>query len=202
MLVVLDVLAAGLEGVGVGLMVPLLNGLTDTRAAATGNRVLDNLAAPFSKLPPDQMLPAFLLAIIGIVFLKSCIGYARQGMNERLRIRLDRGLQVRVMDQLLSVGYRYICERRSGDLLSHFNDHVPRTGIACRALLSQVSLVMMILVLKITSNNQKIYFLNQKYQTGVKRNLVHPFIDRYSLSVASCLLRLYCCFMLRKVYYN
>lgn len=146
MLVVLDCLGAALEGLGVGLMVPLLKGLTDTTALETGNRFLDALSAPFSALPEGQRLSAFLLAIVGVVFLKNSVGYARQILSERLRICLDKSLQVRVMDQLLRVGYRFICERRSGDLLSHFNDHVPRTGIACRALLSQVSVVLMILV--------------------------------------------------------
>lgn len=138
----LNLICAGLEGLGVGLIAPLLNGLGGTGSLETGNRALDILARPFEGLPVEERLPWLLGVIFGLMLVKNAVGYARLLLNERLRIRMDRDLRRQLFDQLLGVEYRFILRQRSGDLLNHFEDSVPRTGMACRALLAQIPVLL------------------------------------------------------------
>ena len=144
--VALSICHALLEGLGVGLLVPLLQNLEGAQAGSTGNRIVDLLNAPFRNIPIERRLQAVVLTMFVIVFLKNVLGYFYSLLDEWFRVKVMRDLRVKVYDQLLSVGYQFISEMRAGDFLSSFNNDIPRTGTAVRALLMQVSVVCMLSV--------------------------------------------------------
>src|SRR6185436_20753538 len=72
MLVVLGTAAALLEGVSLGLCIPLFRSLDDPGStAAVGGRLGALLDAPFADLAPDARLRAVLLVIFGLVVLRN-----------------------------------------------------------------------------------------------------------------------------------
>lgn len=144
--VLLSICHALLEGLGVGLLVPLLQNLEGNETISTNNRIVNLLNAPFQDIPIDRRLQFIVMTMFVIVFVKNVFSYFFSLLDEWFRVKVMRDLRVKVYDQLLSVGYQFISEMRAGDFLSSFNNDIPRTGTAVRALLMQVSVCCMLAV--------------------------------------------------------
>lgn len=136
-LVALGILASLFEAVGVGLIIPVLQTLSDRPGDAgllTGNFFVDLLSRPFVVIPPERRLQVIVAAILVLILLKNALTYALGVSTAWLQTRLERDLKVAVFDQLMRVSYRFIVERSAGDLLTQLSLETGRTGTAVQLI--------------------------------------------------------------------
>ena len=137
LLLVLGVLTALLEGVGLGLVVPILQGLSADGTLSTGNPVIDTLSQPFAGVSPSRRLQVLMVVLLGVTALKNAAMYGHTCLSSWLQINLMRNLRVQIFDQLLRVGYQYFSDRRAGDVWNDLTTETNRTAQALYVLVQQ-----------------------------------------------------------------
>ncbi|HCK08706.1 MAG TPA: ABC transporter ATP-binding protein [Candidatus Latescibacteria bacterium] len=153
---VLGVVSACLEGIGLGLMVPVLQNLTGEGPVRTGNALLDSLSRPFEGVAVERRVAVMMLVLVGVSVFRGGAVYGQTLLSEWVRLKLMRGLRARVYDQMLKVGYQYIARHRAGDLWNHLTEETNRTSQVVTSLMQQASLIFvaavgLILILAISS---------------------------------------------------
>lgn len=141
-LIVLGITASLFEAIGISLIVPVLQALSSQvngDASTAGNLLVDLLSRPFAGIPQKQRLPVIVAIMLVLILLKNVVTYALAVSTARLQIRLQRHLSMAVFDQLMRVGYRFIVERQTGDLLNHLNSETSRTGMALQVLIQMLT---------------------------------------------------------------
>lgn len=119
--VVLGILSSFAEGVGVALFIPFIQMFTERTAAATEEgtpfliQLLDRL---FANVPQDLHLAVICLAILGAVFLKVVLYYFHGLLLLYLDWKIGHQIRSGLTNQLLSISFRYIEKKDSGDLLN------------------------------------------------------------------------------------
>ena len=146
LLLALGVLSALLEGVGLGLLVPILHGLTTDGPPISGNPVIDFLSRPFLAVAAEKRLQVLMLALLSLTVLKNGMIYTHTVLTTWLRANLIRHLRCRIFDQFLRVGYQYVTERRSGDLYNDLVNETNRTGQVMASLVQQVAIVLVAVI--------------------------------------------------------
>ena len=77
-LVVLSILASLFEAIGVSLIIPVLQALSNQAndaALATGNYFVDLLSRPFAGVPPGKQLQVIAATMLGLILLKNIVTY-------------------------------------------------------------------------------------------------------------------------------
>ena len=143
---ILAVLAALLEGVGLGLLVPVLQSLTTNGSLASGNAVVDLLSRPFMSIPSQDRLPVLMLILLIITALKNGATYGHAYLGAWLRTNLMRNLRCRMFDQFLRVGYQFLAQCRAGDLWNDLTSETNRAGQVASALIQQAGIGFVIAV--------------------------------------------------------
>ena len=143
---ILAVLAALLEGAGLGLLVPVLQSLTTNGTLVSGNAVVDLLSRPFMLIPAGDRLPILMLILLIITALKNGATYGHTYLGAWLRTNLMRNLRCRMFDQFLRVGYQFLAERRAGDLWNDLTSETNRAGQVASALIQQAGIGFVIAV--------------------------------------------------------
>lgn len=134
-----------MEGVGLGLIVPILQGLTAGASLTSGNPIIDLLSRPFSALSAENRLRALMLFLLIATALKNGAVYGHTLLSAWLRVNLMRGLRCQMYDQLLRVGYQFLAERRAGDLWNDLTTETNRAGQVLAALIQQVAIGFVII---------------------------------------------------------
>lgn len=137
----LGVLLAFLEGVGLGLLVPILQGLTNNASVISGNPVIDWINRPFADVPTQARLQILMAVLLGVTVLKNGAAYGHTVLNEWLRVNLMRRLRCKIFDQLLHVGCEFLAERRSGDLWNELTTETNRTAQLAVTLVQQAAIL-------------------------------------------------------------
>jgi ATP-binding cassette, subfamily B, bacterial MsbA len=146
LLLLLGALSALLEGIGLGLLVPVLQGVGGDGQIGSGNPIIDGLSQPFLAVAPERRIQVLMAALVVLTLLKNCLVYSHSVGMAWLRMNLIRSLRCRIFDEFLSVGYQYITERRSGDLYNDLVNETNRAGQALSALIQQIAVVLIVLV--------------------------------------------------------
>lgn len=136
-LVVLGLAASLAEGVGIGLLIPLLDGVlygaAERTSAASGP--LAEMLQWFATVAAGERGMLFLgLIIVGLVALKTAILALDAVVSTGVIARAMRDLRVRLCDQLMRVGYEYFSRVPQGELVNLLDAQTYRASEALRAL--------------------------------------------------------------------
>lgn len=120
LLVLLGVLSALAEGIGISLFLPLLHGLDGASSAPpeTGTWLVDTLYGLFSDVPPETRLYLIAALIFGSVCGKSALQFANGLLLSWLDTRLSHQIRSRLHRQMLDVSYGYLERLEQGYLLN------------------------------------------------------------------------------------
>ena len=133
-LVVLGLLASFAEGMGVGLLIPLLDVLLgDARVAAAGpfTGLMQGLAAQVGE---QLRLVVLCLGILGLITLKVLVVWANVGLAAWLNGNVARDLRVTLFNQLLRVRYGFVASADQGHLVNVLAGQTHRVGDALMVL--------------------------------------------------------------------
>lgn len=115
-LFVLMILASLSEGIGLLLLVPLLEILDGVGGqAASQNALVQGLLRALSFVGLAPTIGGLLLAFLGLVLLRSLIQYSRERVGLSLQLQLVDRLRLRAYSALLGVEWRWIAASRRAD---------------------------------------------------------------------------------------
>jgi subfamily B ATP-binding cassette protein MsbA len=114
-LLVASLAAAITEGVGVSLLVPVLESF-GSKPVFADVPLLGRISAPFMALPVDQRLQWAAGCILVVVLLRGMLQYAVAFLGFTIPFRLQRRLSLRAYDALLQVEIGYINRNQAGVL--------------------------------------------------------------------------------------
>ena len=141
----LGFVGSALEGIGIGLIIPLIATLSSGGDIALGGS-LRPVAALVNYLPPRTRLAAISGAILGLIVLKNVIMYIYSvfaaGVDGRVRARIRCALA----DRLMSVGYPFFMVEDPAQLVNIFTAEAWSAYEAIRSLFSAVASVGALLV--------------------------------------------------------
>lgn len=116
-MVVLGLLEAVTEGLGISLFIPFLYSLdSQVVTPGEGGVLAETLNGFFAHIPAADRLAFVAGAIFALVLFKSAVSYGNGVLFSWVDSRLSHHLRCRVVDQLLRVGVRFIERSKSGKL--------------------------------------------------------------------------------------
>jgi ATP-binding cassette subfamily C protein len=121
----LIVLAGATDGLGLALLVPLLNSLGATDAAPQGGL--------FAFLP--RTLTGLLLVFLAIVLIRALVGRTRQMVTARLSFDFAVALRVRAYGAIARASWSYLRRQRAADFHALFSTEINRVEYATHLLL-------------------------------------------------------------------
>ena len=146
-LVLLGLAASLAEGLGIGLMIPLLDQMLQSSAEAESSGPLaEVLRTIASFVGGDHALLVLSVLIIGLVALKTLIMAVDAMVSTSLIARAMRDLRLALCEQLLSVGYEYFSRVPQGKLVNLMDSQTYRASEALRALTVLIGSLSMMVV--------------------------------------------------------
>ena len=138
-IVVLGLLRSLSEGVGIGLFIPLLDGLmTGARPRARGQWLVDTMERLFQGVPPDRRLAIIVLCVFAAVLAGALLGYLHGILFGWVNGNIAHDLRRRIFRQLLTVRFGFIERDRPGRLLNVLASDTWRTSDALSILVEQM----------------------------------------------------------------
>lgn len=131
--VVIGVLASLLEGLGIGLMIPLLQG----SGAPTGANgpVLGWLDRLTGLLPTDSRTGSITALILAAILLKIVLAYAFTGLAAWIKSRVQHDVRTRAYRQILALSQEYLDAQQGGVLLHTLTSAPLEAALGVYALL-------------------------------------------------------------------
>ena len=149
-LVVLGLTGSLMEGIGIGLMIPLLDVMTGAGGPGAAG-VLDRwMQAWAGQIAADSRVVMLCAAILLLIFVKTIVMLANARLGARLTATVTHELRVRLSRRLLDIGYLDFMRYDQGRLMSVLEAQTFRTGEAMTLLvqlLGAASAVIVFLVL-------------------------------------------------------
>ena len=116
---ILGLLQSFSEGVGIGLLIPLLSGLVaGPQLQPRGQWLVSKLGSLFQGVPPDRRLTAIVVCVFGAVLANAMLGYVNHLLYGWEDGNIVHTLRRRIFRQLLRVHFGFIERDRSGHLLN------------------------------------------------------------------------------------
>lgn len=138
---ILGIFSAILEGIGLGLVVPILQGLTDSTSLVSGNPIFDFLSRLFTSSSKENPLQILMLVLLAITILKNGAIYGHVLIVEWLRVNLIRHLRCQIFNQLLETRYQFFIQHRVGNLWNKLISETNRTSQVVVLMIQQTSLL-------------------------------------------------------------
>jgi subfamily B ATP-binding cassette protein MsbA len=126
--VVLGLLAALSEGVGLSLFMPLLYSIDGAFVGGEGGPLGDALAKIFAALPASERLLAISIGIMTLVFVKNLLLYLNEVLKSWIRTLMVHSLRSRVADRLLDGDIEWVERNDSGRLLNALQNQTQEVG--------------------------------------------------------------------------
>ena len=125
--VVLSLAAAVFEGVGIGLLVPFLNGLMEPESAAlsTGWHWFDEWILASNQSTVWRLYQVSLL-ILAAIWLRVTLGYFSAVSGVRLKESIAHKLRVELIQQIQNVSLSFFSKKKSGDFLNALTNQINR----------------------------------------------------------------------------
>jgi subfamily B ATP-binding cassette protein MsbA len=151
LLFVVMVLAAGAEGLGLSLVLPLLSALVGLEGAETGiDRYTDFL---FQLMPEAWRVEGLLVALTVAFLLKAVLMILHRGMTVHFAMRLREYWSTNIFNQYMAARYRYLVDQKQGVLINNAviePSHAAKAitmllELLCRVILCSVLLLMMVI---------------------------------------------------------
>lgn len=155
-IIVLGILASLAEGIGIGLFIPFLESLDQTRGfQESGSWLVDSMVRLFHRVAPEYRLLVISLCIFGSVVLKASLSYANQILVHWLHARIVHGVRSQILARLFTINYRFLESMETGRILNTLSNETPRSSEALAELVNFITkaftLVIYILLLLLIS---------------------------------------------------
>jgi subfamily B ATP-binding cassette protein MsbA len=126
LMAVLAVLASLFEGVGLTLIIPLVQSLGDGAQPAAAHGYLGTLQAFIDQFPPASRTAAVLALIFAAVVAKSIFSYANMAVLGVVYGRVSHRLRTAIFERILAIPLASVERQRSGKLLNTLNNETWR----------------------------------------------------------------------------
>jgi subfamily B ATP-binding cassette protein MsbA len=143
---ILYVVASLLEGLGLTLFIPLLQGVAASGAGPAGG-VEGRLITVFSGIPEDMRLPSIAATIFFCIVLKNVVAFANSSLFSVISSRISHRLRVEVFSQMVAVSPRWLQGRPTGEIINTLVGETWRTGSAMMSLVGLIGNISMAAVL-------------------------------------------------------
>lgn len=138
-LVALGLAASLAEGLGIGLIIPLLDNMLQGPSETAASGPLAEILRRVAAIVGGDHAPLVLsLLIVGLVALKTLIVALDVYVSTSIIARAMRDLRVALAQQLLSVGYEYFSRVPQGTLVNLLDSQTFRASEALRALTTMI----------------------------------------------------------------
>ena len=118
-IILLGLLQSFTEGVGIGLLIPLLSGLVaGPQLQPRGQWLIGKLGSLFEGVPADRRLTVIVLCVFGAVLANAILSYANHLLFAWEDGHIADDLRRRIFRQLLNVHFGFLERDRSGRLLN------------------------------------------------------------------------------------
>jgi subfamily B ATP-binding cassette protein MsbA len=128
-IILLGTVASLAEGIGIGLLIPLLGALMAGHAAQSG-MLTSRFYEYASIFPEDVRLIVITATIICLVVMKSMIHFGYLGILSWSSSKVAHDLRLRLFDQFLTVSYQYIAQKGQGSQINALEGQTYRVGQA------------------------------------------------------------------------
>lgn len=133
-LVVLGLVGSMMEGVGIGLMIPLLGVMIGAGGSGVAGVFDGWMQAWAGQIAADWRVVALCAAILVLILLKTIVMLANATLGARLTAIVTHDLRVQLSRRLLSIGYLDFLRYDQGRLMSVLEAQTYRTGEAMTLL--------------------------------------------------------------------
>ena len=136
--VLLGLAGAALEGLGIGLIIPLLGiimGHGDAQGMAGFSALFQKVGAGLGE---RERLIAISAAILGSILLKNLLGFANTLLTTHIYGKASYSIRSALSEQLLRVGYPFFLRQSPGRLLNIISNESWRASDAIQALLGSI----------------------------------------------------------------
>ncbi len=138
-IIVLGILSALSEGLGISLFIPLTQSLEQTNSqAVSGDFFVGFINRLFIQVSPNNRFLIIALCMFGSILLKSCLGYSNTLLLAWLNTRISHRLRSGIFKQLLNVSYSFIESNESGNLINTLATETWQTSRALGVLVNLI----------------------------------------------------------------
>jgi len=149
-IIILGILSALSEGLGISLFIPLLQSLDQTKSqVVSGDFFVFFVNRLFIHVLPNHRFLIITLCIFGSILLKNCLSYSNAILFAWLNSLISHRLRAGVFKQLLSVSYGFLESNELGKLMNTLATETWQTSRALGVLVSLVINVCTIFVFAI-----------------------------------------------------
>src|ERR1017187_1010382 len=123
------------EGVGIGLFIPLLNGLVaGTQPRGKSQWLVEKMDGLFRGVPPGRRLAVIVMCLFAAILATALLGYLHNILFAWVDGTIAHDLRRRIFRQLLTLNFGFIERQRSGRLLNVLGSDTWRTSEALTIL--------------------------------------------------------------------
>jgi subfamily B ATP-binding cassette protein MsbA len=146
-IIALGIMRSLTEGIGIGLFIPLLNGLvSNPQAQGRSQWLVKRMDGVFRAVPAEKRMAVILLCLFGAVVVTAALGYLHHLLFAWLDGNIAHDLRRRIFRQLMTLSFGFIDRRRSGDLLNVLASDTWRTSEALKIFVSEIITISTIAV--------------------------------------------------------
>jgi subfamily B ATP-binding cassette protein MsbA len=118
-IVVLGLLQSLSEGIGIGLLIPLLSGLAASSQPSTNTHwLVEKMGRLFQSVPPDHRLVVISACVFAAVLVNALLGYVHHILFGWVDGKIAHDLRHRIFRQLMTMNFGAIERDKSGRLLN------------------------------------------------------------------------------------
>lgn len=146
---ILGFIGSLLEGLGIGLLIPLLSTLLDSGSLVSGNALLAPLTALVDLVPPGKRLIAISAAMVSLLVLKGIVQAANTTFIAWVDGRVGDEIRQALSAQILNVGYPFFLTQDPARLITIVSTETWRASDAIRMISNIVAASAAIVVFSI-----------------------------------------------------
>lgn len=193
LLVGMGFIASFAEGIGICLMIPVLNTLTEAQSAESAGRFAQILGQLTPDVGDGGRLALLAFAIVVLIGLKTAFLASNLALATRLAGQVTRDLRMATCRQLLEVGYGFITSSEQGKLINVLDTQTYRTSEALlwfeEAIINACSIAVFVCLLLLLSWQMTLIalaflipaFLVVRRITRVSQRRGEALVDAYSV---------------------
>lgn len=139
--VAISVISCILDGLGIALIIPVLQGIISDKVAMEGaSRLVRLVSAPFAGIPQVPRLQILLAVILSLLILKNIFLWLAAHLSRSLSYKIRRKIAVDIFQQIMDVEFGYISNKKSGEIYSWFEFESARVGFVTYMVMQLFSL--------------------------------------------------------------
>ena len=119
LLLILSFFAAALDGISIGMLVPLLSGIQQVKNYEQLPEVLQSIIKIFASYPLEKQIELSLIIVVLALVLKNLVQAVFYYLTYWLTARINEGLRGRVVDTVMTVGIGFFNKMKTGELVEN-----------------------------------------------------------------------------------